>query len=214
MINSYNEITASISPQFFRLPTSDVHRPSVTLDSLTAFIAAIDDAGELARITHPVNAKLELCEIADRVMKQPGGGNALLFENVIRHDGSRSPWPVAINLFGSMRRMSIALGVENLDDIGGRITRLLDLKVPEGLVAKIGLLPRLLEISKFPPRHMKGTPPCQEVIWRGTDIDVMQLPILTTWPEHGGPYITLPMVISVEPHRGEPHRGERDHDPP
>jgi 4-hydroxy-3-polyprenylbenzoate decarboxylase len=86
----------------------------VTLDSLSAFIAALDEAGELVRITHPVNANLELCEIADRVMKQPGAGKALLFENVIRHDGTRSPWPVAINLFGSMRRMSMALGVENL----------------------------------------------------------------------------------------------------
>ena len=174
----------------------------MTLDSLSAFIRAIADVGELTRITHPVRANLELCEIADRVMKQPGGGQALLFENVIRHDGSRSPWPVAINLFGSMRRMSLALGVDHLDEIGDRITRLLDLKVPDGLIAKLGLLPRLLEISRFPPRQMKGRPPCQEVVWQGSEIDVMQLPILTTWPEDGGPYITLPMVISVDPKRG------------
>src|SRR5262245_66140848 len=134
-------------------------------------------------------------------MKQPGGGKALLFENVIRHDASRSPWPVAINLFGSMRRMSMALGVENLDHIGDRITKLMDLKVPDGLIAKLGLVPRLLEISKFPPRHAKGTPPCQEIVWRGNEIDVMQLPILTTWPEDGGPYITPPMVISVDHNR-------------
>ncbi|HSA55059.1 MAG TPA: menaquinone biosynthesis decarboxylase, partial [Gemmatimonadaceae bacterium] len=79
----------------------------MTLDTLSAFIQAIDAAGELARVRHPVAARLELCEIADRVMKQPGGGKALLFEHVIRHDGTRSPWPVAINLFGSMRRMSL-----------------------------------------------------------------------------------------------------------
>ena len=174
----------------------------MTFDSLSAFIAALDTEGELARITQPVAARLELCEIADRVMKQPGGGKALLFEHVIRHDGTRSPWPVAINLFGSMRRMSMALGVDDLDEIGHRITRLLDLKVPDGLIAKLGLLPRLLEVSKFPPRRMKGTPPCQEVVWRGGEIDVMKLPILTTWPEDGGPYITLPMVISVDPKRG------------
>jgi 4-hydroxy-3-polyprenylbenzoate decarboxylase len=172
------------------------------MDSLSPFISAIDDIGELARITHPVSANLELCEIADRVMKQPGGGKALLFEHVLRHDGSRSPWPVAINLFGSMKRMALALGVDDLDEVGKRITTLMDLKVPDGLLAKLGLLPRLLEISKFPPRHSKGTPPCQEVVWRGDDIDVMQLPILTTWPEDGGPYITLPMVISRDPKRG------------
>jgi 4-hydroxy-3-polyprenylbenzoate decarboxylase len=172
------------------------------MDSLSPFIAAIDGIGELARITHPVSARLELCEIADRVMKQPGGGKALLFEHVLRHDGTRSPWPVAINLFGSMRRMALALGVDDLDAVGGRITRLLDLKVPDGLLGKLGLLPRLLEVSQFPPRRLKGAPPCQEVVWRGDEIDVMKLPILTTWPEDGGPYITLPMVISTDPKRG------------
>ena len=174
----------------------------MSLDSLSDFIAALDEAGELSRVGHPVSARLELCEVADRVMKQPGGGKALLFENVTRHDGSRSPWPVAINLFGSMRRMSLALGVNDLDEIGARITRLLDLKVPDGLLAKLGLIPRLLEVAKFPPRHMKDTPPCQEVVWKGGQIDVMQLPILTTWPGDGGPYITLPMVISTDPKRG------------
>jgi 4-hydroxy-3-polyprenylbenzoate decarboxylase len=172
------------------------------MDSLQDFIAELDAAGELARIKHPVKARLELCEIADRVMKQPGGGRALLFEHVIRDDGSRSPFPVAINLFGSMRRMAMALGTESLDDVGARITALLDLKVPDGIVAKLGLLPRLLEVAKFPPRRKGGSPACQEVVWRGTDIDVMKLPIITCWPEDGGPYITLPMVISTDPKRG------------
>ncbi len=93
----------------------------LSLDTLSAFIQAIDDAGELARISHPVAAKLELCEIADRVMKQPGGGKALLFDNVTLDDGTRSAYPVAINLFGSMRRMCISLGVENLNEVGARI---------------------------------------------------------------------------------------------
>jgi 4-hydroxy-3-polyprenylbenzoate decarboxylase len=98
--------------------------------------------------------------------------------------------------------MALALGVDDLDAVGGRITRLLDLKVPDGLLGKLGLLPRLLEVSQFPPRRLKGAPPCQEVVWRGDEIDVMKLPILTTWPEDGGPYITLPMVISTDPKRG------------
>src|SRR3954447_21812384 len=104
----------------------------MALDNLREFIDAIDAVGELARVTHPVRARLEIAEIADRVMKSPGGGPALLFEHVILHDGRRSPQPVAINLFGSMRRMGLALGVENLDDIAGRISEMLNLNVPEG----------------------------------------------------------------------------------
>jgi len=173
----------------------------VSIDSLGQFIDAIDEAGELARIAHPVAARLELCEIADRVMKQPGGGRALLFENVTLDDGTRSPYPVAINLFGSMKRIALALGVDDLDEIGKRITEMLDLKVPEGLVAKLSLLPRLLEIAKFPPRVRSGGP-CQEIVWKGDDIDLRKLPIITCWPEDGGPYITLPMVVSRDPKRG------------
>ena len=174
----------------------------MSLDNLADFIAAIDAAGELTRITHPVAARLELCEIADRVMKQPGGGNALIFENVTLDGGGRSEYPVAINLFGSMRRMSLSLGVDNLDDVGKRITQLLDLKVPEGLLGKLSMLPRLLEVGKFPPRIRSGKPACQEIVWRDEEVDLSRLPIITCWPEDGGPYITLPMVISKDPARG------------
>jgi len=173
----------------------------LSIDNLAEFVAAIDEAGELARINHPVAAKLELCEIADRVMKKPGGGRALLFENVTLDDGTRSAYPVAINLFGSMSRMSLALGVHDLDEIGARISELLALKVPEGLIGKLSLLPRLLEIAKFPPRIKGGTPACQEIVWKGDEIDLRKLPIITCWPEDGGPYITLPMVISRDPKR-------------
>src|SRR5690349_24446610 len=85
-------------------------------------------------------------------MNMPVGGPALLFENVVLDDGTRSAYPVAINLFGSMRRMALALGVDTLDEIGGRITQLMDLKVPDGIVAKLSLIPRLLEVARFPPR--------------------------------------------------------------
>ena len=88
------------------------------------------------------------------------------------------------------------------DEHGGRITQLMDLKVPEGLMGKLSLLPRLLEVSKFPPRVKGGTPPCQEVVWRGDDVDLRKIPVITCWPKDGGPYITLPMVISKDPKRG------------
>jgi 4-hydroxy-3-polyprenylbenzoate decarboxylase len=171
----------------------------MSIDTLSEFIAAIDAIGELVRIREPVRVELELCEIADRVMKQPGGGKALLFEHPVLSDGTRSPYPVAINLYGSMKRMALSLGVENLDDHGARITKLLDLKVPEGLLGKFSLLPRLMEIAKFPPRVKGGTPACQEIVWRGDEIDLNKLPIIKCWPEDGGPYITLPMVISKNP---------------
>ncbi|HEY8166512.1 MAG TPA: menaquinone biosynthesis decarboxylase [Gemmatimonadaceae bacterium] len=173
----------------------------MSLDSLGEFIDAIDAAGELARIAHPVAARLELAEIADRVMKQRGGGRALLFEHVKLDDGTRSAYPVAINLFGSIRRMSLALGVDDLDEIGKRITKMLDLKVPEGFVGKLSLIPRLLEMAKFPPRVRSGGV-CQQIVWKGDDVDLTRLPIITCWPEDGGPYITLPMVISRDPKRG------------
>jgi 4-hydroxy-3-polyprenylbenzoate decarboxylase len=171
-------------------------------DTIGEFIAAIEEAGELVRIGQPVRAKLELCDIADRTMKLPGGGPALLFENVLLDDGTRSQYPVAINLFGSMRRITLAFGVQRLEEISGRVSELLETKVPEGVFAKLAMLPRLLEMGKFPPRRRGGSPPCQEIVWRGEEIDLGKLPIITCWPEDGGPYITLPMVISRDPKRG------------
>ncbi|MFI5209795.1 MAG: menaquinone biosynthesis decarboxylase [Gemmatimonadales bacterium] len=174
----------------------------MAIDNLREFLAAIEQAGELVRVRQPVKARLEIAEIADRCMKSPGGGPALLFEHVLLEDGSRSSQPVAINLYGSMRRICLALGCEQLDEIGGRIEELLHLKVPEGLLGKLAMLPRLAEIAKFPPRTRGGRPPCQEVVLLGEAINLDRIPILTTWPGDGGRYITLPMVITTDPARG------------
>ncbi|HEX5436093.1 MAG TPA: menaquinone biosynthesis decarboxylase [Gemmatimonadaceae bacterium] len=174
----------------------------MSLDSLSAFVDHLAAAGELTRITHPVSVNLELCEIADRVMKSPGGGPALLFEHVTLFDGTRSAYPVAINLFGSMRRMAMALGVDDLDAIGARISDLMQPSVPSGLIAKLSLLPKLLEVAHFPPRVRSGHGSAQQVVWRGDEVDLRKLPIIKCWPEDGGPYITLPMVISKDPARG------------
>jgi 4-hydroxy-3-polyprenylbenzoate decarboxylase len=96
-----------------------------TIDTLSQFVAQLEQAGELVRVRQPVSLDLELCEIADRVMKQEGGGKALLFEQPVLMNGQRSAFPVGINLFGSMRRMSMSLGVESLDEIGARIDEML-----------------------------------------------------------------------------------------
>jgi len=174
----------------------------VSVDTLSDFIAQLERAGELVRITQPVSLNLELCEIADRVMKQPGGGKALLFEHPVLLNGQRSEFPVAINLFGSMRRMSLSLGVESLDEIGSRISELLAMKVPEGLIAKLSMLPRLIEVGKFPPRMRRGKPPCHEIVWQGDQVNLDRLPLIKCWPGDGGAYITFPMVITRDPKRG------------
>ncbi len=115
----------------------------MALDSLPEFISAIEKIGELVRVREPVRTRLEIAEIADRCMKSPGGGPALLFEKPVLEDGSISPIPVAINLFGSMRRMGLALGVDDLNDIAARISEMLNLKVPDGLFGKLAMLPKL-----------------------------------------------------------------------
>ena len=135
-------------------------------------------------------------------MKSPGGGPALLFERPSLVQGGPSPYPVAVNLFGSERRMALALGVERLDEIGERIAEMLNIKVPEGLLAKLAMLPRLAEMAKFPPRLVGERPPCQEIVVRGDDVDLGRFPIPVCWPEDGGPYITLPGVITRDPASG------------
>jgi len=174
----------------------------VAFETLREFVDALDRAGELVRITEPISLDLELCEIADRVMKQPGGGKALLVESPVLMNGKRSAFPVAINLFGSMRRMAMALEAENLDAIGARITELLTMKVPDGLIAKLSMLPKLLEVGKFPPRVRGGKPACQHAVLQGSAVDLDTLPLMKCWPDDGGAYITLPMVITRDPTRG------------
>ncbi len=174
----------------------------MTIDTLAGFVQELDRAGELVRVREPVSVNLELTEIADRMMKRDGGGTALLFEKPVLMDGTVSAFPVGINLFGSMRRMAMALGVERLDEIAGRITDLLQTKPPEGIIAKLAMLPRLMEVAKFPPRKASGSPACQDVVWQGAQVDLGKLPLMKCWPDDGGAYITLPMVITRDPKRG------------
>jgi 4-hydroxy-3-polyprenylbenzoate decarboxylase len=174
----------------------------VTIDSLQDFIAAIDRSDRLVRIGQPVSVVHEITEIADRCMKSVGGGPALLFEQPVLESGIISEIPVVINIFGSMNRMSLALGVESLEDIADRIEALLRLRVPEGWREKLELLPTLAEIAKYPPRSVSRSAPCQEVIQQGADIDLTKLPVNTCWPGDGGPYLTLPQVVTRDPQSG------------
>src|SRR5258706_173718 len=173
----------------------------MALDNLREFVAAIDKAGDLTRVTRPVSVDKEITEVADRCMKSPGGGPALLFTHPTLRTGGKSRYPVAVNLFGSERRMALALGVECLDHVGARIAELLALKVPEGLLGKLAMLPRLAEIAKFPPKTV-GRPPCQSNVLKESDVDLAQFPVPICWPEDGGPYITLGGVITRDPGSG------------
>lgn len=174
----------------------------MALQNLQEFLALLDGEGELVRIAEPVDVALEMTEIVDRVMKQPGGGPALLFERPLLADGSPSELPVAINLFGSWRRMALALGVADVAEHAERIARLLQPEIPAGFWAKVQLLPRLAELTKVPPRAYKGRPPCQEVVLEGTTVDLGSIPIMTCWPGDAGPFITFPMVITRDPETG------------
>jgi len=174
----------------------------VSLENVRDFIARLDGAGELVRVARPVSVVREIAEVADRCMKSPGGGPALWFAQPALAGGKVSSIPVGINLFGSLKRINLALGVSDLNEIGARITQLLTMKPPEGWREKLALLPKLAALTKYPPRTVDGRPACQEIVLQGSDIDLGALPIITCWPEDGGPYITLPQVITRDPKTG------------
>jgi 4-hydroxy-3-polyprenylbenzoate decarboxylase len=167
--------------------------------SLSHFISVLESAGELARIKEFVSPRLEMTEIADRMVKH--GGKALLFEN------NGTPFPVLINAFASDERICMALGVKNLDDTGNRIGQLLkDFGSPkESIIDKLRMLPTLREVSSWMPRTVSGRGSCQEVVM--TEPDLTRLPVLTCWPADGGPFITLPAVHTKDPETGARNLG-------
>jgi 4-hydroxy-3-polyprenylbenzoate decarboxylase len=174
-------------------------------EDLRAWIKALDKAGELKRIHEPVDPVLEISEITDRVSKRgvPAGGSALLFDNVKGHPGSQ----VLMNQFGSERRMKMALEVDSLDDVAGRIKDLLELKSPDGLLGKLKMLPMLAEVGRFFPRTVAAKDaPCKQVILR-ENFSVLQFPVLQCWPLDGGRFITLPCVITRDPKSGKRNMG-------
>jgi 4-hydroxy-3-polyprenylbenzoate decarboxylase len=197
------------------------------------FIETLKSKGELREIDHPVSPTLEITEIADRVMKKDGP--ALLFTNVVGQPhrlGTPNPnsavignptirdlraeaslasikydFPVAINTMGSRRRMSLALSCEDFEEHAERIGALLKPELPKGPAAALA---KLIEVAG----ELKGVPPketskakCQEIVWMGDEIDLTKLPILTCWPEDGGPFVTLPLVFTHDPNTGKRNVG-------
>jgi len=163
---------------------------------LREFIRFLEGKGDLRRITSPVSHELEITEITDRVIKS--GGPALLFENVTGFDA-----PVLINMYGSQQRVAWALGVDKLDDLVGRVEGLLDLMhgPPQGLMNKLRTLGQLVHLGSYQPKTVNSGP-CQDVVLRGDEVDLHRFPILKSWPLDGGPFVTLPLVITKDPETG------------
>lgn len=160
--------------------------------NLQAYLADLERRGELVRVREPVSAELEITEIADRLVKREGP--AVLFERVEGKD-----FPLAIGLYGTAPRTARALGVPHLDALAEKVAKLLDINPGKGgLKAVFSLLPKLGELKGFFPRRVLRAP-VQEVVLKGDAVDLSRLPVLKCWPLDGGPFITLPLVITKDP---------------
>lgn len=166
-------------------------------ESLQHFVKFLEEKGELKRIQAPVHPELEVAEITDRVVK--ADGPALLFENVVGHK-----IPLLINTYGSYKRMSWALGVEDLEEVAREISSMLVTELPDGLLEKAKLLGRYMKLAAYAPKSVR-TAPCKEVIEK--DPDLFKFPIIKCWPEDGGRFITFPMVITHDPDDGTRNMG-------
>ncbi len=164
--------------------------------SLQEFVDILEKEKELIRIKTKVSTYLEITEITDRFSKLKNGGKALLFEN------TDYGFPVLMNMFGSDKRINLALGVNKLTDISDEITELLKtISTPkENIFQKLKLLPELSKIASWMPKKISSKGACQEVIHKNPDLNI--LPILQTWPYDGGKFITLPNVVTKDPVTG------------
>jgi 4-hydroxy-3-polyprenylbenzoate decarboxylase len=206
----------------------------MAFDSFRDFIGQLDRAGELKRIAQPVATELEITEIADREMKSPGGGKALLFEKPTVN-GDVSPFPLAINTMGSWKRMAMSMGANSVDEVAAELGSLMKAKPPTSFREAIKLLGQALDLRHARPKVVKDGP-CKEVIhhfknedrgWKIEDSSktparnpssilhppssplptLLNLPIQKCWPLDGGRFITLPCVVTKDPDTGERNVG-------
>jgi 4-hydroxy-3-polyprenylbenzoate decarboxylase len=203
----------------------------MAFDSFREFIGQLESAGELRRISQPVATELEITEIADREMKSPGGGKALLFEKPTVN-GVTSPFPVAINTMGSWKRMAMAMNAESVDAAAAELGALLHAKPPVSLRETMKLLGQAIDLRHARPKIVSSGP-CKEVVhkfdapptrtdpWpKAPDVNdssfvighssfptLLDLPIQQCWPLDGGRFITLPCVVTKDPDTGERNIG-------
>lgn len=171
----------------------------MSFKDLRAFMAELENRGLLKRIKIEVDAELEITEISDRVVKN--GGPALLFERVKGYN-----MPVVTNLFGTLERMRIALGVNDLDQIGEEVLNIIQpAEMPSTFMDKLKALPKLAALSSFIPKVVKSGP-CKEIICKEKP-SLAEIPVLKCWPDDGGPFITLPLVFTKDPETGRRNVG-------
>lgn len=201
----------------------------MAFSSYREFVNALDRAGELLRISTPVATELEITELADREMKSPGGGKALLIEKPTVN-GKVSPFPVAINTMGSWKRMAMSMNAGSVDEVAAELGALMKAKPPTSMKEALKLLGTAFELRHAKPRSVR-TGPCKEVIHRydeaatrteawpaAPDVaspesfntqppTLLDLPILRCWPLDGGRFVTLPCVVTRDPDTGERNLG-------
>src|SRR5919197_4295006 len=161
---------------------------------LRDWIARLEREGELVRVHAEVDAELEITEINDRTVK--ACGPALLFENV-----KGSEHALLINQFGTERRMCMAFDAPSLDAVSEKLSDVLEMQPPQGLIEKVRGLQKLKSIADSRPRTVRRAP-CQEVVLEGDDASLDALPIQKCWPQDAAPFITLPAVITHDPRTG------------
>ena len=172
--------------------------------SLRDFIAKLEAAGELVRVTEPVSSVLEMTEIQRRLLAT--GGPAVLFENVVRADGERSTMPCLVNLFGTVKRVAMGVTLEGqerttageLREVGELLAFLRSPEPPRGLKDAFEMLPLAKTVMSMRPATVKKAP-VQDVVWTGDQIDLTKLPIQTCWPGEPAPLITWPLVVTKGP---------------
>ncbi|HTP63007.1 MAG TPA: 4-hydroxy-3-polyprenylbenzoate decarboxylase [Burkholderiales bacterium] len=169
---------------------------------LRDFIAQLERQGELKRVAAEISPRLEMTEICDRVLRQ--GGPALLFERPAGH-----AMPVLGNLFGTVKRICLAMGVEDtlaLRELGKLLAYLREPDPPRGLRDAWEKLPLLKQVLNMQPKELSSGP-CQEVVWEGKDVDLARLPVQTCWPADAGPLITWGLTVTRGPHKARQNLG-------
>lgn len=166
--------------------------------NIMEFVAFLEKKGQLVRVKAPVSTNLEITEIHRRLLVNHGP--AVLFENVIKADGKRSEIPVLINVFGTTERVAWAINrtPERMRELGEVMAFLRQPEPPKNLTDALGMLPIAKSVLSSTPKTVNQAP-CQEVVFKGDDVDLSMLPIQTCWPGEAAPLITWPLVITKGP---------------
>ena len=174
----------------------------MTYRDLREFVAQLEASGELRRIATPVSPRLEMTEICDRVLR--AGGPALLFEHPAGYD-----MPVLANLFGTVSRVAAAMGAKDaaeLREVGRLLAYLKEPEPPSGLRDLWDKFPVFKRVLDMAPKE-RSSPPCQEIVWQGSEVDLGRLPVQTCWPQDAGPLITWGLTVTRGPQKSRQNLG-------